>query len=111
MQLARGESKTFTFTCTDDDDEPIILTGASIFFTVRNLAGEAELELTEDDEEVTIIEDGSFSVRVAHDVSKDMAPTARWADCFVVTAAVPPQHIQVLAHEPFYVTDAETVFP
>lgn len=110
MQLARGETKTFTFTCTDDDGEPIILEGASIAFTVRDLAGEAVIELTDEDDEVTIGEDGVFTVKIEHAVSKDLDPTARWADCFVVTAADPPQHIQVLAHEPFYVTATETVF-
>ena len=111
MQLARGETKTFTFTCTDDDGEPIDLTDAEVAFTVRDLAGDPVLALTHNDAEVEIGEAGVFTVSITHAVSKGLAPTARWADCFVVTAADPPQHIQVLAREPFYVTGTETVFP
>jgi hypothetical protein len=103
MQMARGESKVFTFTCVDAAGEPIDLTGASIAFTVTDLAGATVFELTEDGAEVEITDDdgGIFTVEVTSELS-DLEPTARWADAVVVTAA--GQTLKVAEHEPFYIT-------
>lgn len=110
MQMARGDSTTFTFTCVDGSGNPIDLTGAAITFVVTDLTGATVLELANEDGggsdaeiAITDAEEGAFGVKITSALS-DLAPTARWADCVVVTAADPPQTIKVAEHEPFYVT-------
>ncbi len=105
MQMARGESKTFTFTVADDAGDPVSLVGATITFTVTDLAGDAVLELSSEDVDSQIVpdeeDDNVFTVEITADDS-DLDPGARWADCVVVTGAA--QTLKVTEHEPFYVT-------
>lgn len=105
MQMARGESKVFTFTCVDGDGEPIDLDDAQITFTVTDLDGETVLALSTEDESsqisVTEPDGGVFTVSITAEQS-DLEPGARWADCTVVTGA--SQTLRVAEHEPFYVT-------
>jgi hypothetical protein len=110
MQLARGDSGTFTFTVTDSEDAAVDLTDAEIRFTVTDLAGETVLELantaaggSDDEIEITGAATGVFDVKITTTQS-DLDPTARWADCVVITGADPAQTIKVAEHEPFYVT-------
>lgn len=107
MELPRGDSRTFDFTCTSSGT-PIDLTGATITFTVYDLDGETVLELAntaggggDDEIEVTDASAGEFSVKVTA-LQSDLEPTARWANCVVVTGA--SQTIRVADREPFYVT-------
>lgn len=107
MQMARGESETFTFTCTDSADAAIDLAGATIAFTVTDLEGATVLELTSAGEQIEITPNegetisGTFTVEIAA-TDSDLDPTARWADCVVVTGA--GQTIKVTEREPFYIT-------
>lgn len=110
MQMPRGDSTNFTFTCVDGAGDPIDVTGATITFTVTDLAGDTVFELantagggSDDEIEATDADGGIFVVKVTSALS-DLAPTARWADAVVVTAAETPQTIKVAEHEPFYVT-------
>lgn len=119
-QMARGESKMFTFTVTNAAGELVDLTNAKITFTVRGLDGEIVLAKNSEQaggssDEIEIPDQaadsaelkGTFYLKIGHDDSS-IEPTARWADCWVVTDATPPEYLQVDAHSPFYITDAET---
>lgn len=108
MQMARGESKTFTFTVTDTAGDPVDLEDAEITFTVTDLEGETVLELSNEGEgsQIAVVEgedSNSFTVSITAEQS-DLDPSARWARCVVVTDADPPQTLVVAEHEPFYVT-------
>ena len=110
MQLARGESKTFTFTVTDTAGDPVDLTGhGGITFTVTDLEGATVLELSSEDVDSQIEvseaedEDNVFTVEITADDS-DLDPGARWARCVLVTGA--DQTLVVVEREPFYVTGA-----
>lgn len=121
-KMARGETRTFTFAVRDLAGELVDLTDARIRFTVRNLAG--ELVLTKgstadggDDSEIEIPNQAADSaalkgqcyLKIGHADTTDLEPTARWADCWVVTNAGPAEYLQVDARAPFYVTGAETI--
>jgi hypothetical protein len=110
MQLARGESKTFTFTVVDSAGDPVDLTGAEITLVVTDLAGDTVLSLANaaaggsaDEIDVTDEDEGTFDVMVTA-AQSDLEPTARWARCVVVTGA--DQTLVVAEREPFYVTGA-----
>jgi hypothetical protein len=98
MQLARGESKTFTFTCTDSNGTAINLSGATATVTVYDLDGATVLSLAGT---ITNAAAGVFTVSVSA-VQSDLEPGARWADAVVVTGA--GQTLKVSEHGPFYVT-------
>lgn len=111
--IPRGEDKQFEHTVTSVADVLVDLTDAEIYFVVRNLWGEVVLERKSlaaggSSDEIEIpeqIEDdlGKFTLKLTTTVT-DLEQAARWADCWVVTAADPPEHLKVCEHKPFYVT-------
>lgn len=118
--MGRGETKTYTLTIRNLADDLVDLTDAEIYFTVRGLDGlvvfakrstEAggsgdEIEIPNQTADDAALK-GQFYIKIGHDDS-DLEPTARWADCWVVTDATPPEYLQVDARATFYITGAET---
>ena len=108
--IGRGETKTFTLTVTDEAGALVDLTGAQITFVVRNLAGDVVFTKRNtaaggSDNEIGVLAQagqtlGQFEVKIGS-VDSDIEQTARWADCWVITAA--NEHLEVDEHAPFYV--------
>lgn len=110
--IGRGESKTFTHTVTSTAGDLVDLTDAEITFVVFDLdkavvftkrsleaggsADEIEIPAQTDDDL------GTFILKLGT-LDTDLAQAARWADCWVVTAADPPETIKVDEHSPFFV--------
>lgn len=116
-QLSRGESKVFEHTVRSLADELVDLTDAKIYFIVRDLAGEISLdhlsvEAGGSADQIEIPDQaadagadlGKFRLKLETDDTSDLEQAARWAECWVVTAADPPEHFKVCDHEAFYVT-------
>lgn len=117
-QMGRGESRTLTHTVTSTAGQLVDLTDAEIYFVVYGLDGEVvltkhslaaggstdEIEIPDqhaNDDELL----GKFYLKLTT-TDTDLDQTARWADCWVVTAADPPEYLKVEEHAPFYVTGA-----
>ena len=113
-ELARGETESFTGEVRDFANALVDLTDAKIYFTVRGLddavvltkrsaaAGGGSTEIDIPDQ---VANKGTYTLKIGH-TDSDLDPTARWADCWVVTAG--GEYIQVDSHAPFYITGAET---
>jgi hypothetical protein len=112
--IARGEDKQFEHTVTSVLGDPVDLTDAEIYFVVRDLSGEVVLEkhslaaggsAAEIEIPAQVDDDLSkFTLLLVTGDTDGLLQTARWADCWVVTAADPPEHLKVCEHKPFYVT-------
>lgn len=117
-EMGRGESRTFTITVTSAAGDLVDLTDAEITFVVRDLAGEVvltkqsveaggstdDIEIPEQTEGEEASEDrGQCYVKLST-TDTDLDQTARWADCWVITAADPPETFRVDTHAPFHVT-------
>ena len=120
-QIGRGESRTFTITVTSSTGDLVDLTDASIYFIVRGLDGEIALQKlsaaaggSQDEIEILaqfVDEDdaatkGQFKLKLSTS-DTDIEQTARWADCWVVTAADEPETLKIDSHAPFYITGDE----
>lgn len=119
--MGRGESRTFTITVTSAAGALVDLTDAEIYFVVRDLTGEVvltkasaeaggstdEIEIPEQTtEEAPSADRGKCYVKLTTE-DTDLEQTARWADCWIVTAASPPEQLKVDEHAPFSITGAE----
>lgn len=111
--LSRGEPKTFEFTVTDLAGAAVDLTDAEITFVVYDLEGAVVMTLksvaaggTGDDIEIPdqAADSGADAGLFRVIINADLVQAARWADCWVVTAAVEPETFKVVSHAPFYVT-------
>jgi hypothetical protein len=117
--MGRGESRTFTITVTSAAGALVDLTGAEVYFVVRDLAGDVVLTKLStaaggSDDEIEIPDQAADSGALEGQcylklttTDTDLAQAARWADCWVVTAGSPPEQLKVDVHAPFYVTGAE----
>lgn len=118
-QLGRGESRTFTITVTSTTGALVDLTDAEIYFVVRGLDGEIvfqkrsvdaggstdEIEIPDQAADAAALK-GQFSLKLGT-ADTNISQTARWADCWVVTSADPPEYLKVDEHAPFIVTGDE----
>jgi hypothetical protein len=115
-QLSRGETKIYTLTVRNTAGVLVNLGGASIYFLVRGLDGLVVLTKKStaaggSDDEIEIPAQagddlGTFYLKLGT-TDTDIDQTARWADCWVVTDAVPPENLKVDSHAPFYITGDE----
>jgi hypothetical protein len=114
-QLARGESRIYTITVTSGG-AAVDLTDAQIVFYVYDLLGavvleKRSLEAGGSEEEIEIPDQtgdegalkGKLYLRLTP-ADTDLEQTARWSDCWVVTAADEPEQLLVDDHAPFMVT-------
>lgn len=118
-EMARGATEVFTGEVRDAAGQLVDLTDAKIYFTVRGLDGAIAVEKQSalaggSTDDIDIPDQtannnalkGKYYLKIGH-ADSDIAPTARWADCWVVTAG--GEYIQVDNHSPFYITGAETL--
>lgn len=116
-QMGRGESRTFTITVTSAAGARVNLTDAAVYFIVRGLDGAIALQKLStaaggSADQVEILDQtadatkGQCELKIGT-ADSDIDPTARWADCWVVTAADPPEYLKVDEHAPFYITGDE----
>ncbi len=118
-QLSRGESKIYTGVVRNSAGELVDLSNAEIYFVVRDLTGEIvlakksptaggnndQIEIPDQTADDAALK-GTYYLKIGTDDS-NIAPTARWADCWLVTDAEPPEYIKVDEHAPFYITGDE----
>lgn len=108
--IVRGEPEVFEHTVTSIAGDAVDLTDAEITFVVRGLDGEVVLTLRSlaaggSDDEIEILDQsGADKGKFNLNVSTLITQTAYWADCWVVTAADPPETLKPVDHAPFYVT-------
>lgn len=118
-EMGRGESRTFTITVTSAAGALVDLTDAEVYFVVRDLAGDVVLTKlsveaggTTDDIEIPdqLADSGALAGQCYLKLTTtdtDLEQTARWADCWVVTAGTPPEQLKVDVRAPFHVTGDE----
>lgn len=119
FQMGRGESRTFTLTVTSAAGALVDLTDAQIYVDVYDLDGEVSiskrsLEAGGDADQIEIPDQaanggelkGKCYLNIAT-TDSDIEQAARWADCWVVTAADPPEQLKVEEHAPFYITGVD----
>lgn len=116
-EMARGETEVFTLEVRNAAGL-VDLTNAKIYFTARGLddaivlekkstaagGGDAQIEIPDQTANSNALL-GKAYLKIGH-ADSDLRPTARWADCWVVTAG--GEYIQIDEHSPFYITGAET---
>lgn len=116
FQMGRGESRTFTLTVTSAAGALVDLTDAEIYFVMYGLDGivditkrslaaggsAAEIEIPDQLANGAALKGKCYLKILTTD--SDIEQTARWADCWVVTAADPPEQLKVEEHAPFYIT-------
>jgi hypothetical protein len=111
-KMGRGESKMFTHTVTSVAGALVDLTNAKIYFDVYDLSGTRVLTKRSaaaggSTAQIEILTQsggtlGKFTLKILT-TDSDIAQVARWADCFVVTAANPAEYLKVAEHAPFYI--------
>jgi hypothetical protein len=111
-EMSRGDTKTFTGIVRDKAGATVDLTGAQITFVVFDLAGAIVLTKKSqagggNDTQIEIpdqvanggADEGKYKLKIGA-ADSNLAQTARWANCWVVTAT---ERIEVDEHAPFYI--------
>jgi hypothetical protein len=120
ISIARGESRTITFTVRDRNNALVDLTGASVYFTVRNRIEDAANVIAKknaaaggDNAQAILLNQttskGKFNVFVLHEDTMNLDPEARYVyDAWLMMPVA--NYYQIVEAAEFDITPAITRF-